>query len=101
MLTNKLRGLSKEVHINYCSLLNGSIVNDSPKFQLRFCGEKQSQFIRVLYNAVRNMRALSFGLLRGQSGSGSIAEKSSLACLSHTRKFSNLRGMHEKVVMGY
>ena len=46
-------------------------------------------------------RALSFGLLPWQYGSGSFAEKSLLACLSHTRKFSNLRGMHEKVVMEY
>ena len=47
------------------------------------------------------MSELIYGLLRGQSGSGSIAEKSSLARLSHTRKFSNLRGMHEKVIMEY
>ena len=40
---------------------------------------------------MRAARALSFGLLPWQYGSGSFAEKSLLALLSHTRKSSNLR----------
>ena len=57
--------------------------------------------LEFVIDVVHNIRAFSFGLLRGQTISGSVAEKSSLKCLSHTRKFSNLRGMYEKAVMGY
>ena len=46
----------------------------------------------VFYNDERAIRALTFGLLHWQSGSGSIAEKPSLMSLSHRNKFSNLFG---------
>ena len=42
--------------------------------------------------AARIIRALRFRLLRWLSGSGSIAEKSSISSLSHSNKFSNLFG---------
>ena len=51
----------------------------------------QSYRLEYTVEQMRAARALSFGLLPWQYGSGSFAEKSLLALLSHTRKSSNLR----------
>ena len=52
---------------------------------------KQSYRFEYTVEQMGAARALSFGLLPWQYGSGSFAEKSLLALLSHTRKSSNLR----------
>ena len=51
---------------------------------------RQSYGIEYTVEQACAVRALSFGLLRWQYGSGSFAEKSLVALLSHTRKSSNM-----------
>ena len=50
----------------------------------------QSYGIEYTVEQTRALRALSFGLLPWQYGSGSFAEKSLLARLSYKSKFSDL-----------
>ena len=68
-----------------CKSAGGQSLMSKNVVQFFFPAFSQSQFIRVRYWSRERIRASSFGLLCGQSGSGRFAEKSSLALVTRLR----------------